>query len=141
MEQIPPMFDENQQLDDSELVDSLTNKSPRSHKAVLVFQGFNPETGDLETFVEHCKQAETTDNIAGTKFAASDEDSDTKRKKKRSRFKEQDENVKKRDKKKSSLYCSLCGLKKITPPGSAKYSKQGLNTILSIQQSITRGSP
>ena len=82
MAHIPPLFDENQQLDESELVDSLSNKAPRSHKAMLVSQCFNPETGGLETFVEHCEPAETTDNIAGTNFAAPDEDSDTKRKKK-----------------------------------------------------------
>ena len=95
MVQMPPLFDENQQLDESELVDSLANKSPRSHKAMLISQCLNPETGDLETFVEHCKQAETTDNIAGEKFASSDKDNNTKRKKKRSKFKEREENVKK----------------------------------------------
>ena len=68
---------------------------------MLISQGFNPETGDLVTFVEHCKQAETTDNISGAKFAASDEDSDTKRKKNRSKFKERDKNGKKRHKKHS----------------------------------------
>ena len=47
MAQMPPLFQENQQLDESELVDSFANKSPRSHKAVLISQGFNPETGDL----------------------------------------------------------------------------------------------
>ena len=79
MAQMPPLFDENQQLEESELVDSLANKAPRSHKAMLISQGFNPETRYLETFVEHCKLAETTDNIAGAKFAASDEESDTKK--------------------------------------------------------------
>ena len=68
MVQMPPLFDENQQLDESELVDSLANKSPRIHKAMLVSQGFNPETGDLETFLEHCEQEETTYNIAGKSF-------------------------------------------------------------------------
>ena len=57
---------------------------------MLISQGFNPETGDLETFIEHCGRAETTENIAGEKFSASDEDSDTKRKKKRLKFKERD---------------------------------------------------
>ena len=47
MAQMPPLFDENQQLDESELVDSITNKAPRSHKAMLISQGFNPETRDL----------------------------------------------------------------------------------------------
>ena len=42
MAQMPPLFDKNQQLDESELVDSLNNKAPRSHKAMLVSQGFNP---------------------------------------------------------------------------------------------------
>ena len=59
--------------------------------------------------MEHCERAETTDNIAGAKFAASDEDIDTKRKKKRPNFKEQDEHGKKRHKKHYSLYCSLHG--------------------------------
>ena len=49
---------------------------------MLISQRFNPETRYLETFVEHCARAETTDNIAEAKFASSDEDSDTKRKKK-----------------------------------------------------------
>ena len=47
---------------------------------MLIAQGFNPETADLETFVEHCEHAETTDNIAGAKFAASDEDIEPRRK-------------------------------------------------------------
>ena len=55
-----PLFDENQQLDESELVYSFANNNPRSHKAMLISQGFNPETGYMETFVEHCEQAETT---------------------------------------------------------------------------------
>ena len=64
------------------------NKAQRNHKAMLISQGFNPETRNLETFVEHCEQAETMDNIAGEKFSASDEDIATKRKKKRPKFKE-----------------------------------------------------
>ena len=60
MAQMPPLFDDNQQLDDSEPLHSLANKSPRIHKAMLISQGFNPDTGDLETFVEHIAQSETT---------------------------------------------------------------------------------
>ena len=81
MAQIASLFHKSQQLNESKLVDSIANKAPRSHKAILISKGFNPETRDLETFVEHCKQAETTDNIARAKFAASDEDSNTNRKK------------------------------------------------------------
>ena len=54
MAQMPPMFEENQQLDESKLVDYLANKAPRSHKAMLILQGFNTETRYLATFVENC---------------------------------------------------------------------------------------
>ena len=78
---MPPLFEDYQVLDDNELVDSLANKALRSHKEMLINQGFNPETATLETFVEHCERAETTDDIAGAKFAASNEDSEPRRKK------------------------------------------------------------
>ena len=57
MAQLPPLFEDSQVLDESELVDSLANKAPRTHKAMLINQGFNPDTATLETFVEHCKRA------------------------------------------------------------------------------------
>ena len=93
-------------LNETELVDSLANKAPRTHKAILIAQGFNPESADLETFVEHCERAETTDDIARAKFAASDEDSDPRKK---NRVKSKDEHGKKRQKRFSNLYCSLHG--------------------------------
>ena len=67
---MPPLFQENKQIEESELIYSHVNRAPRSHKDMLIYQGFNPETGVLETFVGHCKRAEPTDNIAGAKFAA-----------------------------------------------------------------------
>ena len=63
------------------MVDFIANKAPKSHKAMLINQGFNPETSTLETFVEHCERAEATDNIARAKFSASDEESEPRRKK------------------------------------------------------------
>ena len=93
-------------LDESELVDSLANKAPRFHKAMLIAQGFNPETATLETFFEHCERAETTDDIDGAKFAASDEDSKP-RKKKRTNTK--NDHDKKRIKRSTKMYCSLHG--------------------------------
>ena len=109
MAHMPPLFDENQQLEKSELVDSLSIKASMIQKAMLISQGFNTETGDLATFVEQCKREETTDNIAVDEFSASDKDSYTKREKKCYKFKEREDNVKKRHKKNSSLYCSLHG--------------------------------
>ena len=81
MAQLPPLFEDSQILDGYELVYYLSNKAPRTHKAMLISQGFNPESAGLETFVEHCERVETTDDIAGAKFAASDEDSEPRKKK------------------------------------------------------------
>ena len=106
MDQLPPLFDDSQMLDESELVNSIANKAQRTHKAMLISQGFNPETADLETFVEHCERTDTTDKISGAKFAASDEDSEPREKK---RVKSKDEHGKKRQKRSSKLYCSLHG--------------------------------
>ena len=106
MAQLPPLFEDSQMFDESELVDSLANKAPRNHKAMLISQGFNPETANLETFVEHCKRAETTDDISGAKFAASDEDSEPKKKQ---HAKSKDDHGKKRKKHSTKMYCSLHG--------------------------------
>ena len=106
MAQLPPLFEDSQMLDDSELVDSIANKAPRSHKAMLISQDFNPETANLETFVEHCERAETTDNISGAKFAASDEDSEPRKKK---RTKNKNDHGKKRTKRSTKMHCSLHG--------------------------------
>ena len=85
MAQMSPLFNENRQLDESKLVDYLATKAPRSHKAMMISQGFNPETVYLATFSEHCERDETTDNIAMAKFYVSDKDNDSKKNKKRSK--------------------------------------------------------
>ena len=124
---MPPLFNDNQQLDESELVNSFANKAPRSHKAMLISQGFNPETGFLATFLEHCERPETTDNISIANFSASDKDSDIKKHKNRSKkFKERVYKGKERRKKNSSLYCSLHGKKIVTSQGIANSSRQGI---------------
>ena len=107
MAQMPPLFNDNQLLDESEVVDYLANKAPRSHKEIMISQDFIPETGDLATFVKHCERAETIDNIAMAKSSTSNEDSDTiKNKKCYKKTKEREDSGKKR-RKNSSLYCSL----------------------------------
>ena len=82
MPQMPPLFNNNQQLDESKLMDSPTKKPPRSHKTMMISQGFNSEAGDLAFFVEHYERDETIDNISIAKFSAFDEDSDTMKGKK-----------------------------------------------------------
>ena len=95
-----------------------------SHKAMFISQVFNPETGDLETFLENFEQADTTDSISGANFSASDKDSDTKRKERRSKFKEREDNGKKRHKKNSSLYFSLYGENKSYTSRECKFLKE-----------------
>ena len=77
----------------------------------------------MATFVEYCKQDKTTDTIAVAKYSVSDEDSNTKRHKKRSKFKEREENGKKRHKKNFSLYWSLHGENKCHSSGECKVLK------------------
>ena len=88
MAQIPPLFNDNQQLDEPEIVDYLANRVPRSHRSMMILKGLNPETGYLATFVKHYKRVETIDNIAMAKFYASDKDKDNKKKKRSKNTKE-----------------------------------------------------
>ena len=106
MAEMPPLFEDSQMLDESELVDSLANKAPITHKAMLISQGFNPDTTNIETFVEHCERTETTDDIAGAKCAASNEDSEPRKKK---HTKSKDYHGKKHKKRSTKMYCSLHG--------------------------------
>ena len=72
---------------------NMSNKVPRTHKAMLISQDFNPNTGYLATFIEQYKWVDTTDNIAMAKFSASDKDIDTMKNKKCSKkTKEREDN-------------------------------------------------
>ena len=138
MAQIPPLFDENQELDESELVDSLANKAWRSHKAMLISQGFNPETIDLETFAEHWKQAETTENIAGAIFLPQTR-TPTPRERKSALGSKNGTKMVRNIIRNNIRFIALSMVKtKATPLGSANSSNKGLKTSLSIQQRITR---
>ena len=130
-------------LDEYELVNSLFNKAPISHKAMLIAQGFNPETETLETFVEHFEHAETTDDIARAKFAASDKDIDLRRKK---RTKTKSDRGKKRTKRSTKMYCSLhvdntshtsreCNVLKSEGKEKTKFSKRDLKKKVQGDQS------
>ena len=106
MDQFPPLFEDSQIIDESELVNSLTNTALRTDKAMLISHGFNPETANLETFVEHCERTETMDDIVGAKFATFDKNSEPRNKK---RTKSKDDHGKKRKKSSTKMYCSIHG--------------------------------
>ena len=151
---MPPLFNDNQQLDKSKLVNSLANKAPRIHKAMLVLQGFNHETVDLSTLVEHCERNDITDNISMAKFSASDDDSDTKKNKRRSKKSKKHEDNGKKRRKNSSLYCSINGENKShtsreckflkakasdkdKPKYGKKVSKRSSRNLISCRQKLT----
>ena len=146
---MPPLFDESQVLKESELVDFLANKAPKSHKAMLINQGFNPETSSLATFVEHCERAETTDDIAGGKFMAYDEESEPGRKK---RSKTKSHRGKKQLKGSTKMYCSLhgentshnykdCNTLKSKGKGKPKFSKKNFKKSPGNSISSRRNPP
>ena len=74
---------------------------------MMISQGFNPETGDIATFIEHCEQADTKDNISMAKVSASDKESDNRKNKKSSKKTREREDNGKKHRKSSSFYCSL----------------------------------
>ena len=104
---MPPLFNNNQQLYESELMDSLANKAPRSHKEMMILQSSNPETGYLATLVENWKRADTTDNISMAKYSASEKYSNKNKNKKRSKKTNECADSGKKRRKNSSIYCSL----------------------------------
>ena len=142
MEQMLPLFNDNQQLDESELMYFIVNKVPISHKAIWISQDFIPETVDIATYVEHYERAETTDNIGMDNFSASDEESDSKKNKKSSKKTKERDDISKKRRKNSSIYCILHREKMVPPQGSAKSSRQGLQkkTNKSTTKRITRRS-
>jgi hypothetical protein len=79
---------------------------------MMIAQGFNPETGDLSTFVEHCERAETTEAIDKNFNAASeDEHENRKERKKSKREHEQSDNRKEKNtsRRDKTYYCSVHG--------------------------------
>ena len=130
MAQLPPLFKDSQVLEESELVDFLANKAPNSHKAMLINQGFNPETSTLETFVKHCERTETNDDISGAKFAASDEESEPRSK---NRTKTKSDRGKKHIKSSTKMYCSLHG-------ENTSHNSKDCNTLKSKGKAKTKFS-
>ena len=61
--EMPPHFNATQKLTETELVDIVADRAPKSHKKELVSDGFNPETATLDEFVETCERAETNEAI------------------------------------------------------------------------------
>jgi hypothetical protein len=77
--QLPPTFDPNQKILEPDLMDILVSKAPKSHRELMVDQGFNPQTATTEEFVEICERAEQKDNIRTKHDNSSDDERPTRK--------------------------------------------------------------
>ena len=86
LSKMPPLFDPNQKIPATELLDILASKAPQAHKAIMIEQGFDPQTATIQEFVEISERAETKEALTQNKqarFSAEDSDSEDSQKKSR----------------------------------------------------------
>ena len=142
MAQMPPLFEKYQNLDESKLVDPLANKSAKNPQGMLISQGFNPETGDMEIFIEHYKRTRPWTTSTWLSFMPQTI-TKTQRERKSVPNSSNGRKTVRNFIRKNPHFIALSMVKiKVTPLGSAKSSRQGLKikTILNMQLSIKRGS-
>ena len=81
--QLPPLFNETQQITEREMIVTIASKAPKEHKKLLIQHGFNPENGSMEDLIDYCERAETNENVehgakdSKIKYPDSSDDSDT----------------------------------------------------------------
>jgi hypothetical protein len=63
--QLPPAFEANQKILEPDLMDILVSKAPKSHRELMVDQGFNPQTATTDEFVEICERARMPSEAIG----------------------------------------------------------------------------
>ena len=72
LQYFPPFTDE-QNLPEDELLDILEFSIPSSWQAEFIRLGYDPISGDLKKFIDHCKRLETIKAVQGTgKYQARD---------------------------------------------------------------------
>jgi hypothetical protein len=60
---LPTLFDATQKIPETKLLNILASKAPTRHKAIMIKDGFYPQTATIEAFVEISKKAETKDAL------------------------------------------------------------------------------
>ena len=65
LEYFPPFADE-QKLPEDELLDILEFSIPSSWQVEFICLGYDPMTGDLKRFIDHCKRMETIEAVEHT---------------------------------------------------------------------------
>ena len=74
--QLPPAFEANQKILEPDLIDILVSKAPKSHRELMVDQGFNPQTATTDEFVEICERAESKDALRSNRKRSDDDSSE-----------------------------------------------------------------
>jgi hypothetical protein len=73
--QLPPAFEANQKILEPDLIDILVSKAPKSHRELMVDQGFNPQTATTDEFVEICERVESKNALRSNRTRGNDDDS------------------------------------------------------------------
>jgi hypothetical protein len=53
--QLPPVFDDTQNLSERELIINIAIKARKPHKKMLIQQGYNPENGIMTDLIDYCE--------------------------------------------------------------------------------------
>jgi hypothetical protein len=81
--QLPLAFDPNQKILEPNLMDILVSNAPKTHRQLMVEQGFNPQTATTEEFVEICERAENKNALQTNRKRSNDDSSKDERTTKR----------------------------------------------------------
>ncbi len=63
LEKLPPAFEALQRVSETDMMDILASKAPKSHKELMTDHGFDPQTATTAEFVEICERAETKEAL------------------------------------------------------------------------------
>ena len=112
LEKLPPAFAAEQKVSDSDLMDTLASKAPKSQKELMTDHGFDPQIAATGEFVKICECAETKEallNKHSSKHICSDCDSSKDEHSKRKRNKKTKTSGSCRGKAKSKHCCEEHG--------------------------------
>jgi hypothetical protein len=69
LEGLPPAFAAGQKVTETDMMDILASKAPKSHKELMTDHGFDPQTATKAEFVEICERAETKEALLDKRSA------------------------------------------------------------------------
>jgi hypothetical protein len=111
LERLPPAFAAGQKVTETDMMDILASKAPKSHKELMTDHGFDPQTATKAEFVEICERAETKEALLDKRsthnhYSDNDDSSDDNHASKRPKKKPKKESS---YKSRSKYYCTEHG--------------------------------